>query len=121
MTSEMFARFDVLSAKLIAFAPVVWEKMIMLIWAESIATLCVGGIFLLLSIFSIRWIMKNHHTELRNFSGPSTKFMLMSVIAFPSVLETFTTVLYPWNWVGVFSPESRLIARLLGTLTQTVS
>ncbi len=120
---KAFEMVNSFSAKAAEVAPVIWQKMILLVQAESIAYLAVGGFCLLLFvIFAALWARAP-------IKGPScynagewtlTK-IVYGLLATASAIPAAINLFYPWNWVGAFAPEARLIARLLGTLTGTTS
>lgn len=120
---KAFEMVNSFSAKAAEVAPVVWQKMILLVQAESIAYLAVGGFCLLLFvIFAVLWARAPVNGP-GSYSAGEWTFtkivygILAAVSATPAAINLF----YPWNWVGAFAPEARLIARLLGTLTGTSS
>ena len=103
---------NALSAKITTMAPMIWQKMVLLTQAESIAYLAVGGICLVAALIATTFFAR--------IKGDSYDWPMAKIVAFVGMityLPAAIMLLYPWNWVGAFAPEARLIARLMGAIT----
>ena len=117
IANKIFERLDGLGAQVMTTAPMVWEKMVTLTQFESIAYLIVGGVSLLLTIVFTYLLLKSiKYYESRCDEAPVGVILLMIATYF-STLSAGINLLYIWNWIGAFSPESRLIARLIGAVS----
>lgn len=117
LASKALEGIDALSAQITQVAPVIWGKMVLLTQAESIAYLAVGAICLAVALIATYFF--NKIKSINSYDWPVSKgislgFMLAYV---PAAIN----LCYPWNWVGAFAPEARLIARLIGAITGTSS
>lgn len=120
VANEIFSRLDSIGNKVLSTAPMVWEKMVVLTQFESIAYLISGAVCLVLAIIctfaAFRSAKKHDEREIPSHNDAPLVFGFGTLIfAIPGLIN----LLYIWNWVGAFSPESRLIARLIGAVTQT--
>ncbi len=113
---KAFGLINSFATKAAEVAPVVWAKMIMLIQAESIAYLAVGGVCLLFSIVLSFVCLK---MKVNNYGEWTPQKVVSGICALVALIPAGINLLYPWNWIGAFAPEARLIARILGTLTGT--
>ncbi len=121
IANKIFERLDSLGAQFMTTAPMVWEKMVTLTQFESIAYLIVGGVSLLLTILFTFLLLKSiKYYESHDDQAPIGVILLM-IATCSSTLSAGVNLLYIWNWVGAFSPESRLIARLIGAVSGTSS
>lgn len=115
---KAFELINVFATKAAEVAPIVWTKMIMLVQAESIAYLAVGGFCLVMAqVFTFLWY-KAPNTHYGEYTVQKAAFLVVTIVAY---VPAAVNLLYPWNWIGAFAPEARLIARILGSLTGTTS
>lgn len=125
VAQEAFKRLDAIGAQISELAPVVWSKMVLLTQAESIAYLAVGAICLLAAIsgtfFGMRIFANWNKSRSGRYGEVAPLHFWVSVFFMAGYIPAAVNLLYPWNWVGAFAPEARLIARLIGAITQTTS
>jgi putative flippase GtrA len=123
VANEIFARLDSIGSKVVSTAPMIWEKMVVLTQFESIAYLISGAVCLVLAIIcafaAFRSAKKYDERENPGYNDAPLGFMAFGFGTFIFAIPGLINLLYIWNWVGAFSPESRLIARLIGAVTQT--
>lgn len=116
MNPEMIEQLQAMGSQMASLGTVIWAKMVMLTWAESVAYLVAGGIAAIIAL--VCWIIAARAYKASDKCGDITLGMFI-----PGVIAIITTViaawnlLYPWNWVGAFAPEARLIARLIAAAT----
>jgi ABC-type enterochelin transport system permease subunit len=116
MNPEMIEQLQEMGSQMASLGTVIWAKMVMLTWAESVAYLVAGGISALIAI--VCWIIFGRTMKTRESSYDYSLGMIVSgIIAAITTLSAAVNLLYPWNWVGAFVPEARLIARLIGAAT----
>lgn len=123
IANKIFERLDGLGAQFMTTAPMVWEKMVTLTQFESIAYLISGAVCAVLCIICVIAASKAA-TDFNNRPNPRYDDTPVVVLLYGAatvffVIPALVNLLYIWNWVGAFSPESRLIARLIGAVTQT--
>lgn len=114
IAQEVFDRLDAIGNQISTTVPMIWEKMVLLTQAESIAYLAVGFICLVAAIVATMCFSKIK-VEDRYGEWPVSKFISLGfmILYIPAAVILF----YQWNWVGAFAPEARLIARLIGAVT----
>lgn len=117
---KAFSLINAFATKAQEVAPVVWEKMVFLTQVESIAYLGLGAACAVLSIaFFFAWL-KAPLVQVGYDSGNWTfNKILFGCVSLALMLPAAINLFFPWNWIGAFAPEARLIARLIGTLTGT--
>lgn len=121
IANKIFERLDGLGAQFMTTAPMVWEKMVTLTQFESIAYLIVGGVSLLLTVVFTYLLLKSIKYYNDHYHQPPIGVILLIFATSASGVSASINLLYIWNWVGAFSPESRLIARLIGAVSGTSS
>jgi hypothetical protein len=116
MNPEMIEQLQEMGSQMASLGTVIWAKMVMLTWAESVAYLVAGGVALVISCIS--WFIAAKTIKGKDWAHeyPVT-FYISGGIAVVSTGFAMFNLLYPWNWVGAFVPEARLIARLIGAAT----
>jgi hypothetical protein len=125
IANEIFQRLDAIGTQVQTTVPMVWQKMVLLTQAESIAYLAVGAICLMFAIIG-SFLAHTIYNKWRSIpynnrpdAAPISFFINLGFIL--GYIPAAVNLLYPWNWVGAFAPEARLIARLIGAITQTAS
>lgn len=118
ITQEILTRFDALSAKLSATAPVAYNKMIDLMFAKSIVEavqlciavlICIGGWKIATKVSKM--LIKAEEED----EGPFTEFFGVSLFVGSIVLALFTvatiiSILSATNTaIGLINPEARLL------------
>ena len=123
VANEIFSRLDSIGNKVLSTAPMVWEKMVVLTQFESIAYLISGAVCFVLAIIcafaTLRSAKKYDERENPHYTDSPISVAIFGFATFMFAMPGLINLLYIWNWVGAFSPESRLIARLIGAVTQT--
>lgn len=115
---KAFELINVFATKAAEVAPIVWTKMIMLVQAESIAYLAVGGFCLVMAqVFTFLW----YKAPVDSYGDWKPVKAILGALTVAIYIPAAVNLLYPWNWIGAFAPEARLIARILGSLTGTSS
>lgn len=115
---KAFELINVFATKAAEVAPIVWTKMIMLVQAESIASLAVGGFCLVMAqVFTFLW----YRAPTTSYNEYTVQKAIFGIATLVTYVPAAVNLLYPWNWIGAFAPEARLIARILGSLTGTSS
>lgn len=104
-----------LGAKLTEIAPVLWAKMVFLVQAESIAMLTVGALCLIVGTIGVICLIRSVKKQ-GPYDAPTVQTLVSLLFSVP-VIPAAVLLLYPWNWVGAFAPEARLLARIMGAIT----
>jgi phosphatidylserine synthase len=111
MDKDFWTHVDALSHKIATFAPVAYEKLLLLTQLKSAAHLGIGGVDLLISvIFMIcawkAWKTFNAKAQYDDFPGlPMALSAGIVIFGLPAAIQLFNM----WNWIGAFVPEARLI------------